>query len=95
MSFDLRKQFDELVNLHKKATMNRLLTRLKQETPVDTGHARDSWRIEGDKIINDADYISTLNEGSSNQAPSNFIERTVLSENGVAPNGNIVTNIGG
>jgi hypothetical protein len=63
---------------------------LKLATPVDTGEARDGWRIEGKNIVNDVSHISQLNEGSSTQAPSNFVEKTVLSQEGVRPSGTIV-----
>jgi len=52
---------------------------VKEATPVDTGKARDGWRLQGTKIINDVDYIEELNGGSSKQAPKHFIEKTVLS----------------
>jgi hypothetical protein len=78
-----RKQVDEIVD--------NLVENLKEATPVDTGYARSRWRREGDKIINDADYIEALNGGSSAQAPMYFIESTVLSQEGVRPNGEIVS----
>jgi len=72
-----------------------LLNSLKGATPIDTGAARDAWKIEqhGNKTIisNDKDYISELNMGSSVQAPSHFIERTVLEQKNVKPDGTIVT----
>jgi len=64
---------------------------LAAATPVDTGRARDSWRVEGDTIVNDVEYISKLNSGSSQQAPEYFIEKTLLAQQGVSPNGVIVT----
>jgi hypothetical protein len=69
---------------------NELVAELKEATPVDTGYARGQWRVEGDKIINDADYIQNLNDGSSNQAPEFFIERIFLNKPGVKITGGIV-----
>ncbi len=63
---------------------------LKEATPIDTGAARDGWRVEGDRIVNDVEYIDELNAGSSTQAPTHFVERTVLSHPGVKANGTIV-----
>ena len=55
---------------------------LVEETPIDTGEARRGWKIvkteSGFRITNDVDYINELNEGSSQQAPSNFIEYTLM-----------------
>jgi len=55
---------------------------LRNATPVDTGKARDGWGILpiGDdfKVYNNVEYIDKLNEGTSKQAPANFIETTVL-----------------
>lgn len=62
--------------------VSRMLSDLKDQTPVDTGLARDSWKSsEQDKFFlveNTADYIQYLNEGSSKQAPARFIESTAL-----------------
>lgn len=56
---------------------------LKAATPVDTGHARDSWKVttrpDGElDVENTAEYIQRLNEGSSQQAPARFVETTAL-----------------
>jgi hypothetical protein len=68
-----------------------LLQALAQATPVDTGFAQSSWHLD-DKgnIVNDAPYILELDVGHSQQAPSYFIETTVLSNPNVHPNGTIV-----
>lgn len=56
---------------------------LEAATPVDTGFARDHWRltaVNGEEILieNEADYIKYLNQGSSQQAPAHFIENIVI-----------------
>jgi len=79
---------EKQVNLRKQ----KLLSELKAATPVDTGNARDSWVLRGNTIVNEVEYMSYLNEGTSNQAPSRFIERTVLSS-GFIPNGSIVRSL--
>lgn len=68
----------------------KLVAALKKATPVDTGHARDGWQLAAGKIINNVDYISELNGGSSRQAPSHFVEQTVLNSPDVKPSGTIV-----
>jgi hypothetical protein len=81
------KELRDTVN----STAEELIQALKAATPVDTGQARDGWRYEDGKIINDVEYISELNEGTSKQAPAYFIERTLLAHSQVDSNGVIVT----
>lgn len=58
-----------------------LVERLKENTPVDTGNARDGWKLvlSGDgferkaKITNDVPYIAQLEHGSSTQAPAGIV----------------------
>lgn len=73
---------------------NNLVNALKANTPVDTGAARDNWKVSrtGDSAVisNDRNYISELNGGSSQQAPAHFIEKTVLENRNVISNGTIV-----
>jgi hypothetical protein len=68
-----------------------LVQALKKATPVDTGNARDGWKFDGKSIVNDVDYIDDLNTGTSVQAPSYFIERTILADSTIKANGTIVT----
>jgi len=75
----------------QKRIINQITQDLKRETPVDTGKARDGWYSTSDSIENDVEYIDELNTGTSQQAPTHFIERTVLLRPGVTPNGIIVT----
>ena len=78
----------------KKAVAARMKTvilpALREATPVDTGEAREGWRYEDGKIVNDVDHIDELNGGSSKQAPAHFIEQSLLSHEGVRPSGIIV-----
>lgn len=71
------------------AAKEALVRKLAAATPVDTGRARDGWRIEGDKIVNDVEYIDSLNHGTSQQAPSHFIEKTILEDSNFKLNGSI------
>lgn len=74
---------------------NNLKERLRAATPVDTGNARDSWRVEVDgskaTVSSDVEYMKSLNAGHSKQAPSFFIEREVLKDPELVPIGSIVT----
>lgn len=87
---NIKLELEKQKKVAKEHAKDKLVLALKAATPVDTGFARDSWRKTPDGIVNDAPYIQELNEGSSEQAPSHFIERTVLSQPNVVPNGSIV-----
>lgn len=87
---DLKNKIEIEIQTKKKSEMKAIVEKLKDATPVDTGLARDSWKIDGDRIVNDVEYIDYLNQGSSKQAPSHFVENTILSHKGVSPNGVIV-----
>ena len=87
---DLKKEFDALTEKGKAAKMESLVNALAAATPIDTGEARQGWHIVGDSIVNNVEYIESLNSGSSQQAPSHFIEQTLLTQQGVSPSGTIV-----
>ena len=62
---------------------NRLTDTLKADTPKDTGRARRGWKrkntASGFQITNRVDHIGALNEGSSSQAPRNYVGRSIRS----------------
>lgn len=84
------KDFDDAVASARKGRIPSLVAALRAATPVDTGNARDGWKSSGSTIYNEVDYIDNLNSGSSKQAPTRFIEKTLLAQDGVRPNGVIV-----
>lgn len=69
------------------------LNRVKLATPVKTGFAKNSWKIQNRMISSDCSYVDDLNRGSSRQAPSNFIETAILQDSSLIPNGTIVLNV--
>lgn len=83
-------QFDAAVAVQEERRKKELLEQLRDATPVKTGEARDGWVIEGDSLVNRVDHIEALNGGSSRQAPSHFIEQTLLANPDVKPSGIIV-----
>ncbi len=87
---DVIKEFKVIMKHRKEQIMKKSLELLKEATPVDTGEARDGWKIKDSKIINNVGHIEHLNKGSSKQAPSHFIERVLLAQDGLKPNGTIV-----
>ena len=54
---------------------------LKADTPKATGQASRGWRRKntqtGFEITNTVDHIGALNEGSSKQAPRNYVGKTI------------------
>lgn len=89
---NLRESVSREINSKKNAKIDSIVKDLKDATPVDTGTARDGWKRDGNAIVNEVEYISQLNQGSSQQAPSHFVERTVLAHRDVVPSGIIVKN---
>jgi hypothetical protein len=87
---NLQKEFDAQVKAKTPKLLDKIVEKLQDATPVDTGYAESRWQHDGVKITNDADYIDDLNGGHSEQAPAHFIEKTVLSLPGVHPSGTII-----
>lgn len=86
----ITNQFEKERQFKVKKEKESILQNLRDETPVDTGEARDGWYATDDSISNDTEHIKVLNQGSSKQAPAYFIERTVLQNPHVKVKGNIV-----
>ena len=76
-----------LGNIDIAERMDYATDQLRRVTPVDTGRARRGWYnkkirkhrqlIDG-FIVNDVEYISELNKGTSKQAPKYFIEQVLV-----------------
>jgi Bacteriophage HK97-gp10, putative tail-component len=86
---DVEKSFRKLTRdsdaermLKSEIQVQRMVADLRDATPVDTGEARDSWSVSRNgfswDVINTADHIKYLNEGSSQQAPAHFVEAIAL-----------------
>jgi hypothetical protein len=86
----IKIDFEKSIETQLKSKLEDLVEELKEVTPVDTGEARDGWKVTKSGIENDVEHISVLNKGSSQQAPEYFIERALLANKGVKPNGIIV-----
>lgn len=54
-----------------------LLGELRAATPVETGRARDGWRLTETGLRNEVPYVGRLNAGSSRQAPAGFVEAAI------------------
>jgi HK97 gp10 family phage protein len=79
---DLEKEYAKTSQEALVDSSKELMKELKEQTPVDTGKARDSWVLVNKEnnveIKNTTDYIQYLNAGTSKQAPAHFIETTAL-----------------
>ncbi len=62
-----------------------LLARVKANTPVDTGDAKDGWELHKEgrgygrtvRLTNDVPYVEQLEQGSSSQAPNGIVEVSI------------------
>ena len=76
--------------IDNKNKLKEIINKLAAATPVDTGRAANGWVETDAGIINEVEYISELNAGSSKQAPAHFVEKVIVETNGIKPNGSIV-----
>jgi len=78
----IKKQFAEKAATNLAKTTKAFVKDLVEATPVDTGEAREGWKTtktgQGYSVENNVEHVRYLNEGSSKQAPSHFIESTAL-----------------
>jgi|GEM_PF-1580386 len=87
---NLRADFKKELKVRKQVVLKGFLQDLREETPVDTGRARDGWYITKYDIRNDVEYVSMLNNGTSKRPGTHFIEKAVLKNSKVKPSGIIV-----
>lgn len=83
LASSLRRSFEGPQQETLVRAANAALAELVAATPVDTGEAAESWSFTFDganrvTLENSAAHIVFLNAGSSDQAPSYFIENIVL-----------------
>ena len=90
---DFLKEYKAIEKTVKQKKINSVIKALKIATPKDTGEAEKGWHQEGDKIVNPVEHIEFLNDGTSQQAPSHFIESTLLAQPGIRPSGTIVRSL--
>jgi len=89
----MKQQIEDAEKAAAFVEKQKLVEALRVVTPIDTGEARAGWHVENDAVVNRVDHISKLNQGSSKQAPTFFVERTVLNNTKLRPKGVIVKNI--
>ena len=86
----MNRDFKEQSRQQERKLKRKLLTNIKEATPVDTGRARNGWRLIANNIINEVPYVDDLNNGTSTREPLFFIERAVLNTRGIKVRGQIV-----
>ncbi len=79
---NLQWSLTKIVDAKRSDLISRLVDNLKEDTPVDTGAARDGWHATADGVSNNVPYIKELNDGSSQQAPAHFVELAILRTKG-------------
>jgi len=87
---ELKAELKREADLKVLKTKVKVMKKLAELTPVDTGEAQRGWRVVNDAIVNEVEHIEELNNGSSQQAPKRFIERALLTDVVVRPNGIMV-----
>ena len=79
---NLERSLDNSVRSKTMASVLLLKREMVLNTPIDTGNARELWKLsetkQGFVLSNDAEYIEQLNNGSSTQAPAFFVEATAI-----------------
>ena len=91
LTAEVLKQADQILQVKSLQAFGGI----KKATPVDTGRARNSWTFAASArkgkipavftISNNVPYIEKLNQGSSKQAGSMFIQQTIQKYTGVVP----------
>ena len=70
------KRMRELSKLPNEL-LDSALELVKENTPAQSGYARDNTVKKGNQIISDYPYAARLDEGYSRQAPRGFTEPTI------------------
>lgn len=56
---------------------NDLVETLKRKTPVNTGKSREGWKVSGNEIINDVEYIGYIETGTEHNRPVGMVSTTL------------------
>jgi hypothetical protein len=88
---DLYERHSEVSKRLIEEVLNKAIVELRNNTPIDTGAARDGWYYQFDtiesffrrskvkfEILNTQEYIIYVNNGTSTIAPRRFIEQVLL-----------------
>ena len=77
--------FEQAAHKHFEIAVLNAYLELRSATPIDTGEAKGGWELESPLSIDDVAYIENkvehivhLNQGHSQQAPSYFVEQTLM-----------------
>lgn len=75
----LRQQLLGELGTLRASLADRMVSKLRDRTPVRTGATRDAWRVaaNGDVTNDRGEVLMRLNDGHSRKAPSGFIEQAI------------------
>lgn len=78
----VRRELEQYLAGTQSELANRLVTKLRERTPVRTGRTASLWtKVENGAVTDvtnaEGDTIMRLNDGHSRKAPSGFIEATI------------------
>lgn len=77
----ISRDLERLRDREALSLANRLLSGVRQRTPVRSGRAKASWSRRKDRndyvISNSQDYTVFLDQGSSRQAPRGIVKPTI------------------
>lgn len=78
----IRRELEQAIADVKTETASRLLTKLRDATPVRTGYTRSRWTtVENGSSIDvtndEGEAVMRINDGHSRQRPAGFIEQAI------------------
>lgn len=78
-AFNKRCVTDYLVKPAVKRTLDEAITILQSNTPIDTGRAREGWRLERSLqfVSNDVPYVKFLDDGTVKMKAFNITKRSI------------------
>jgi hypothetical protein len=62
----------------EKELLEEIKKSCEERTPVASGRLKNSWKIEGNSVINDVPYAGIVEEGSSSHRPVGMVATTLL-----------------
>lgn len=75
----IRRLLEQSTDELRAELANRMVTKLRERTPVRTGYTRSRWEVteSGDVVNDEGDTITRLNDGSSRQVAAGFLEQSI------------------
>ena len=58
------KNVADAVEKAKRITSQRIVSKLKEKSPVDQAHFKNAWQVKADGVTNDAPYAGVIERGA-------------------------------